>query len=124
MEEKAFGVELKAMDLGLQKASDFGKDDTPSREIDIAYVFYELEWPWSGMQWLVSPHRRVKAKKMSSLDADIEGTKLEIGSNSLFRRETHCKKSLSSKSNNERKRPSVRGCRGASSTCQSHSSAL
>jgi hypothetical protein len=40
------------------------------------------------MRWLVSPHRRVKAKRTSSVDADIEGTKLEIGSNSLFRRET------------------------------------
>lgn len=49
------------------------------------------------MRWLVSPHRGVKAKKTSSLDADIEGTKLEIGSNSLFRRETLQEVSLTSK---------------------------
>jgi hypothetical protein len=108
-------VELKVMD--------FGKDDTPSREIDIVYVFYELEWPWSGMRWLVSPRRRVKAKKTSSVDADIEGTKLEIGSNSLFRRETLQEVSLTSEATMNGNSP-LSGCKGASFTCQSHSLAL
>ena len=45
----------------------------PSREFDIAYVFYELEWTWSEMLWLVSSHRIVEAKRTSSVGADIEG---------------------------------------------------
>lgn len=65
--------ELKMMDLGLQKASDFGKRRYPSREFDIAYVFYELEWTSSKMLWLVPSHRIVEAKRTYSVGVDIEG---------------------------------------------------
>jgi len=39
MEEKVSGVELKVMDLGLQKASDFGKDDTHLAEL-ISHMYF------------------------------------------------------------------------------------
>jgi hypothetical protein len=103
------------MDLGLQKASDFGKRRYPSGEFDIAYVFYGLEWTWSEMLWLVSSHRIVEAKRASSVGADIEGDgnlKLEA---ILCSTGKSTARSLSHiKSDNGRKWPSsARGCRGS-----------
>src|SRR5271154_1160501 len=110
--------ELKVMDLGLQKASDFGKRRYPPGEFDIAYMFYELEWTWSEMLWLVSSHRIVEAKRTSSVGADIEGDVVPQG-NPLQEVSLISKATMDGNDH-----PLPEAAEAASSICQSHSWAL